>query len=1781
MKLWISAWVAGGVLISAASADLLDDGGVHPVAFASIYRFRDQDMPGQGYPSLAGVPISEAHAAEISAELSRLSGPALAAFLESRGDFSKALEIEDLNPLDRVRLLLRAGRSGEAGAVMDGEDFRKLTSSNRIGIAEACRPLEDAGAWDELDAFLRLLSGRLDSPEWRAAIWSEELDIAWHLDRLQPLLAASADSPLRLAFFHQQLGNQQEQDRLIAGLLETAGAGQVIELLTLFRSSAAVRQAGLGLWKRKDLSTDERLALFNDFGRNPGTGDFEDAFRAWLPEGDALPLKEAIVRLWSVPQTYAQRRAPVLEALIRRHPDEPWFQLLLAREIMRPDPARATELLTRIVVLPLSPAPNGKPLDWESNPAWITGGPAENDLPMLALDGLGRLERQDLALPLLERHPEWPGLSARDQARYLMAARMDFPLMRRMMEADYQNPANDTLPSLLVPYFNARSTGHRVPQELVTWIVENFDRFMAGSPTKNPEQVTRDASEMFSYSGLFSREDVGIDLEVLKKSVARLEAMIATRDRAQAGKPSASLRSTAANPRLKNLFPAEKAQASSPRAADAIRQTIPNAMKAMTAIQLVGQPEILRIRPHWAGIPNGYGDGGHNSGMSGIPLLDLLRGGAEALFSRRLNLPSKDDKESQAMLCSLLRGLAADDPRRLRVEVLIARNMVDCGDETLKAQALRNVAELIAGDREKRGNELFRFVALVQQGADDNQLRKVLAEVKIQPPSVRDRFLASISPGIGLSRNALALARTEVRGTEPEPTPAHSPPENDADLEKLAELRGRNLGATPEAVALAERTLDKALMEEPNQLSERANGLPVSVLEATGTLDAWLAGASEKLTAAGLSKVEIQRRLLQLDADRSDDARAHLIRRATEILKLDPTDTDSARLLVNEGASKASRELLLSCVRALKIGGLIGLSLGDAQLLFGKSDAAEVLSLIRSWNPGSADFLPDIHRYFLDADPKLAAEFRGWLGERGDTPKSGWRKIAEQLLQAGEVDEAADILARTFVTSPAYPGFPHQFPPRKSTPVANTGNSDLSSLKNDLEFLRNWNVLSAVVARMEALGGVDPLALATFQMAARPDAATFERVTLPAIANLRDTERAGVIQGWINILKMQPGTSTVVLRLLGEQARSAQSASNHGNVIKAASQFDGSAQLIAEQWSRLETSLEKSPPQEKESVRRIMRSVAPEMLIAAADGTWKRYWKFREADPMPLEKFSFLPDSGLPSFIGLPLDSVSPSRLRPPLARLLDDSKDRLPARYAETFSQVAVTTGDKELIKRVRAALPPENPFAAEFCDLALGKTAAISPSLGAVADENGKTLLWWDFVRIPPSEEIVELRIPWNPFPALDGKCEVTITAGTLPDRQEVIWKKTAAPAAGHVRLKLAADQHFVAMSVTDPRSGIVRWTTPIDLRQWRGQPISPEVLQRKGFKPLKQAGPGGLPAWKIRLSGSLERVDLLDVPWTGSERVDLGGWIGGEGKMMLRCLNTEGGEIAVLELATRRLLTKDSWLTDWEFHTLSTSDSKVRIPIGTARLMLSASASGLGNGPPDLAISNFRMEVGPPAPLPANTERIARLPGPATALAISPDGGQLAAVLSSGKLVIADIASGTTREIPIRSSPRGHPPRVTHVVWGNSGPWLILEDGYLYHTDERFSGLEIVMQPARLGPSYGKRVVISPDGHWLAMGTSGELALIAIDGITRRDLGGARSFTVDDRGFHWTDSEGRRLVLKTGEFAKGEPQQDPDPPSDPRPGVSGKPENTVAGSDGSFFYVDDSCFLVRLKP
>lgn len=260
---WLGGLVISGFVSSAATADVLDDVGLSEADFSVAY-----SVSGFGTKSrsLSGLPVSQAHAAGIAKELAKTRSPWEGAFWESMGHYAEALDQPFIAPLDRVRLLLRAGRVEEARAALAEEGIRPLADSLNPGslLLPACRPLEDAAAWDELEAYLQLLSTRLRSPEWRLAVWAEEVDLAWHLDRVPALLEeAAADDPLRLAVFHHRLGNKEERDRLASGLLENARPERVAELFSMLPDCPPVRDAALGLWNHPVLAADVRVGLYS------------------------------------------------------------------------------------------------------------------------------------------------------------------------------------------------------------------------------------------------------------------------------------------------------------------------------------------------------------------------------------------------------------------------------------------------------------------------------------------------------------------------------------------------------------------------------------------------------------------------------------------------------------------------------------------------------------------------------------------------------------------------------------------------------------------------------------------------------------------------------------------------------------------------------------------------------------------------------------------------------------------------------------------------------------------------------------------------------------------------------------------------------------------------------------------------------------------------------------------------------------------------------------------------------------------------------------------------------------------------------------------------------------------------------------------------------------------------------------------------------------------------------------------------------------------------------
>lgn len=235
---------------------------------------------------MVGLEISDERLKVIEEELRERRDAGLGGFLESRGRFDEALEWGRMSLLDRVRLLSRAGRRDEALAALAGDEFGKLAEwvQPATVLQAACRPLEDAEAWDELDKFLGILSERLESPMWRAAIWGEELDVAYHLDGVEKLLEEAAGEPLRLVVFHHRLGNGGERDRLIAELLEGATPARVADLLGMMWGSERVLAHAHELWAKEALGPEGRVALLDRFLVTGGM-DFDVILLKWLEIG--------------------------------------------------------------------------------------------------------------------------------------------------------------------------------------------------------------------------------------------------------------------------------------------------------------------------------------------------------------------------------------------------------------------------------------------------------------------------------------------------------------------------------------------------------------------------------------------------------------------------------------------------------------------------------------------------------------------------------------------------------------------------------------------------------------------------------------------------------------------------------------------------------------------------------------------------------------------------------------------------------------------------------------------------------------------------------------------------------------------------------------------------------------------------------------------------------------------------------------------------------------------------------------------------------------------------------------------------------------------------------------------------------------------------------------------------------------------------------------------------------------------------------------------------------
>jgi hypothetical protein len=1777
-----------GALPGMAGADVLDDLRVTDQQLAAGITTPIHFTTGGQPTLLQGWKIDPARMAAL--ETQAFSKPALVSIYESQGEFAKALESGDLPALAKVRLLLRMGRADEARGVI--RDSRNRLLADPVPPADllsrACRPLEDVQAWETLGAFLALVTGELDAPAWRAAVWAEELDVAWHLDRWRPLVDGS--EPLRRAFFLDRLGEDDEREKLVAGLLENASTARVAEVLSYLPESRAARSAAHATWKRGDVSPEDRRALLSALLRMKSGEEFEGLFLAWLQDGgDAAPLADLLWSSWASRHGGGEVRSQLLRTLQQKHPEEPRYRLLLARQLTMEDRLQAAGLFESVAYLPLiaaaDPGIKWFPYDW----SYFTAEAAA-DLPYIALAGLGGLNRQDRVRAVLDAQAGWKALPVVDQVRYLAAGKMDFEGIKLLLEADYSKPENDQLGAWLKTWLESRLRERVLPAEVATAVAAGFDRVAAGSVGKETFQVASETSAILQVLG-----EQDVDPRIIKETVVRLRTTLEGRGKDWQKSVGGHLFGIVTRlPRLSGLVPLLVA----PPQGD--QKTFAAGFDAQSWLAAFSPPEIRRIRPlEGSFIGSRERMFGMKPGVPPVQQLDRWAVGFEGL-SNLVGRPMTPDR--QAILKTLMKSFPAGDPRRLPVDIFVGAGLLDPADEALVKEAKDTLAAVIAGQREPRGTEGFRSVLLAERGAGEKELRPVLEEVLRQPPAIREEFLQSVQEMQPPNMRLRELSRQVLVDAARPPVPAGASQWDSRDAEKLQAMEKKD---TPEARALARKILDDAAARELDLSVSMQVHPAVSVLENAGEMDAWVKETREKLVKEGVREVDVLRRLRRLDQRYRSDGPPQGSVYAREILKLNPTDVAISRDLLSIAATEGDRELLLQCLRNLGAQAL-DMSAEAVLMSFGPGDAALVLSLMCPPEPGPRPPGPAgawmLHRYLLAADPTLAAELRTRMMARGGFAPAARREIATQLVDAGKSGEAIETYARSFSVAPDYPGFPHAFPP-KSGMVGESylQNWNVEVYREDIAFLTKSKLLEQVLKRMEELGGIDKIARATFILATLPDRDGIETRVLPLIAQLDKTQRLLVIRGWSELFSKQPGASALVLWLLEEIPQEGESDASYQlvDLIHRAARLPGGERLIASTWARLVKATEQQDEQKKKQVQQSGQSLLKTMLESADGPTWQDYWTWRSADASPLEFVQAGPYAQSPGGF------MEPDRLRQVLPRAFQEFQGKLDAKQARGWVLVALSTGDAALMNRIRELIPADLTDAIEFCDLARGDTRGISPLHGAVTGENGETLVWWNLVSVPATNQHGELPdIPRVPMPALDGKFQLNISAGARPDRLSIVQRLDAAPAAGHIRLKLTPDQRHVALLATDPASGVVRWMAPVDTRTDSGRALEDADLSGRGFQRQPWHGPGGLPAWKVRLS-SEQVIDLREGDWDGLAPVTVSAWISGEGKLALRCLDAAGNELSTLDLIP--------WQTPlpvWQFCSIRTPE-KNRLPAETVRLVLSATSHGHAEGPLDLAVSNVRFSFGVPAPLPEGFERLARVPGEPLDVALSPDAARLAISLSNGKLAIIDLASRQATVVPLAASAASSEDfRIISVMWRGADLMVLTTLGQLQHFNQATGKMELLLSIRKgAGRDLYADIQLSPDGKWLVWRASSTRHVLAsVDGKVRRDLaieGNVARFLFTEEGLRFYTYAGNPRFLKTADFAAGEPQVEgkvPLPkeeelhpawksrllPGGPQPGRKGQSifipatrEAIAIAADGTLYYVDRSGNVTKVTP
>lgn len=1547
-------------------ADVLDDAGVKAESLA-----RNSSLS-----LLQGVPLSEANVAIIEKTLAeaggRMTSEGLEPFYEARGEFAKALEKGGLYGLHQVRLLVRAGRGDDAKKALRRESEEELLKAGHFEamrqLREACRPLEDAGDWAGLAKFLDSVSALLPTPAWQAAVWAEQLDVAWHLDQLPALLTETdAKDRFKLCFFHSRLGNRKQSDALAAALIKEATPERLLEMFRILPSSAPLKEAVINRWDETKLTQEDRQSMLALFNQSMNQDALDGMLQSWLNAGgDPAPHMDLIWDQWMGRQQNVKAGQEVLEKLHRDYPAEPRYAILLARAIAEEDPGRAATLFEAVAKVPFQASEETAPLSWGIANGRLLPKEAQADPAFVALAGLGDLSRQDRVKAILDARPDFAALPTVDRVRYLAAGRMDHEFVKTILDADLSLPENAILQSWLFRVLMDRDQNRVIPAEIFREVAVKFAALTTGSEAA-AELRTRDhSSELFKL--LVEKK---VDPEIMKKS------LVAARDAAWARSESFGRRFTwrlgtevKDHPEYKAILdvvpkvvpvPAPAPVAAAP-AVKAVKEPNPQILQA--TLQLFSAPQIRRIVPEMEAGFERQMMSGRLIGAGASHPVELLWRWRDSMGGPMGNsrpLPQTDNVDLAA-LRSLMKGFGKDHPRRLVAEVLIDGGMIQCGDEGLTAEAKESMQALVEGKKEARGNEAFRYVALIARQAPEASLAGILDELKQQPPSVaamvRQRLLASVG------RDPRNWGRIEMLMESPASDaadPAILAKEAEQSGKKLLEMQAKGQLATLEAIETAGQVLDAAIAAQfQAQLSPRrgprgydprmgpmmrppvAAPRPIApevavafrALTESGDLAAWQEGALARFRLAGMKDAEILRWFQRHDPGATNPESDAAIDYARRILKLDPSDAKAADTLIQHDVKKANADGLIKTLKVLRTSRLDTLAEPESLSVIGVKRAAELLDVIVTKKVGDPaprrEAVTAMHRFFHSADKALAARFREWLGRQQMLLKDTRVPLAAALANADDMEGAAEVMARAFSLPKPPSGEPWGFPPKEVWETSRRDGRGLVAVQeSDLEFLKERKLHDAVIKRAVELDNVPPLDIATLRLGSTPTVETFEREVLPLLTGVESMARSNQMHRWIDMFEKIAGAEGLALRLNAELLEKRTSISSLGETIRRIAEIPGSGPEVSRLWMRMSEAMEQGlEKKEMESAVYTAGRILLEMMESADDVAWASYWKWSEANVKEIDKFDDLRmmTGGFP-------ETVPPARLRQVMPRYLREKADFLNSFNDLDWAISAIRSEDPAIAAALKAKLPPESEEAARLCDLAQGITAGMEPRVLAQREPDGEILVYWNLVSMQSSgARGSSRRISFGSFPAIDGKFDIQVTAGPDAASLKPVEERPGAAWAGNVRLKADPNVKFVSLAVREVASGITKATKPIPLTEETHAPLelSKEEMDAKKITLKPMPGPGALPAYQVAL-GNGGRVDLKEIPWTGTEPIYFGGWISGGGRLLLVCLDAGGRELGVVEESAADVNMK-AW------HHRSITVPEMPLPPGTARVALS---------------------------------------------------------------------------------------------------------------------------------------------------------------------------------------------------------------------------------------------------